>query len=278
MLGFGKMFMGSHSMDSFVRVTLEQQVGRITLHRPDKRNALSRGFIEQLLAAVKTISAEDGLRLLILDATGPAFCAGMDLAEMRQRAESETAHDEWQEDARVFAQLLVTIYELSTPTIAIVQGPAIAGGMGLVLACDLVLVSGQAFFALPEPVRGITASIVTPLLIHRVGVGSATQLLLSGQRWTASQAMAAGMCLDVVNPDRLKSRAAELTASILQGAKSALAITKKQIASCAGEQGMDRVAAQLHTAVQVSAESRRTQDAKEGLDAFLEKRKPAWQA
>ena len=265
-------------MNSFLQTSFDGQICRVILNRPEKRNALSREFIAQLLDCVCASRQQEGLRLMMIQATGPAFCSGMDLEEMRLRAVAEHAEEEWQEDARIYAELLSAIYRLPVPTMAVVQGPAIAGGMGLLLACDLVVASEQAFFALPEPARGITAAIVTPLLIHRVGAGPATQLLLSGMRWEADRAMNVGLCVDVVKPNQLASRVDELTQSILQGARSALAITKEQIASCVGDQQTDRIVAQLQRATQISAEARRTDDAREGLDAFLHKRNPNWQA
>ena len=264
-------------MTSFLKTSFDGQICRLLLNRPEKRNALNREFIAQLLDCVRASRQQEGLRLLLVQATGPAFCSGMDLEEMRLRAVSGDAEQEWQEDARIYAELLTSIYQLPVPTVAVAQGPAIAGGMGLLLACDLVVASEQAFFALPEPARGITAAIVTPLLMHRVGAGPATQLLLSGMRWDADHALNVGLCVDVVKPNQLTARVDELTRSILQGARSALAITKKQIASCVGDQQTDHLAAQLQQAVQVSAEARRTDDAREGLDAFLHKRKPTWQ-
>jgi methylglutaconyl-CoA hydratase len=264
-------------MSSLVETSYNAGVGRVVLSRPEKRNALTREFIEQLLAAVTEFRENDDLRLLVFESTGPVFCAGMDLGEMQQRAGSEHADKEWEEDSRIVAELFSTIYQLTVPTVAVVQGPALAGGLGLVLACDLVLASDAATFALPEPARGITAAIVTPLLIHRVGTGPATQLLLSGNRWSAARARELGLCFETVAGDELERRSRQLADQILQGAKSALAITKKHIATCAGEHGADELIAQLKASTAVSAAARRTLDAREGLDAFLEKRKPNWQ-
>ena len=130
----------------------------------------------------------------MLSANGPAFCAGMDLDEMQGRADAPNADDEWDKDASDYRDLLVAILKLDVPTLAVVQGPAIAGGFGLVLACDLVLASSAARFALPEPKRGISPAVVSPLLIYRIGVGPATPLLLAGQVLTAEAAFRVGLC------------------------------------------------------------------------------------
>jgi methylglutaconyl-CoA hydratase len=161
---------------------------------------------------------------------------------------------------------------LPAPTIAVVQGPALAGGVGLVLACDLVVASETATFALPEPKRGITAAIVTPLLVHRVGVSAASWLLLSGVGMGSARAREIGLCHEVVGAADLGAARDRLIASVLSGAPGALAISKQQLAACNSE-----VLRHLLSAVIVSAQARETPEAREGLAAFLEKRPAAWQ-
>ncbi|MCH2181672.1 MAG: enoyl-CoA hydratase-related protein [Mariniblastus sp.] len=260
-------------MPDFVKVAIESGVGRLTLHRPDKRNALKRQFIEEIQQGIAQLASEPALRVFLLQSEGSVFCAGMDLAEMQQRAESEQGQEEWQRDSQVFADTLKSLFQLPVPTIAVVQGPVLAGGMGLVLACDMILASDQAFFMLPEPARGITASMVTPFLIHRVGSGAASYMLLSGERVSAHEARNFGLCHDVVALDDLDDRCRRMVEAILTGSPSALAITKQHISDCAPTD----VLADLEKSIHVSAQARETDDAREGLAAFLEKRKPGWQ-
>ena len=260
-------------MQEFVKIAIESGVGRLTLSRPDKRNALKREFIEEIRQGIDELQADPGLRVFLLESEGSVFCAGMDLAEMQQRAESEQGQEEWQQDSQVFADTLTALYELPVPTIAVVQGPVLAGGMGLVLACDMILASEEAFFMLPEPARGITASMVTPFLIHRVGSGPATYMLLSGERISSENARNFGLCHDVVTSAKLKARSQKLVNAVLTGSRSALAITKQHINQCAPTD----VLADLKKSIHVSARARETEDAREGLAAFLEKRKPNWQ-
>ena len=144
----------------------------------------------------------------------------------------------------------------------------------MVLACDILIASENAFFMLPEPMRGITAAMVTPFLIHRIGAGPATYMLLSGERVSATRAMNFGLCHDVVPADQLDDRVDQLVTAILTGSQSALAITKRHIGRCAGA----NIQEDLQASITVSAEARETEDAREGLAAFLEKRKPAWQS
>ena len=252
---------------------LTNGIGRITLNRPDKRNALTREIIETLLQTVQDLAADSNLRALLFQAEGKVFCAGMDLGEMQRRAESDNAAADWQRDSEVLCDLLTTIYSLPQPTAAMVQGPVLAGGMGLVLACDIIVAAESAFFALPEPERGITAAMVTPLLVHRVGLGPATYMLLSGERVAAAKAATFGLCHEVVGSDELRDRTEMLLQAILKGSPSALSITKQHISDISGGNLSDLV----RQSIDVSARARATDDAREGLAAFLEKRKPNWQ-
>lgn len=260
-------------METFVKSTIESGVGRVTLSRGEKRNALKRDFIEQIHQAVTQLGQDDSLRVLVLEAEGTVFCAGMDLGEMQQRAQSESGKQEWQKDSEVFADLLAAVYQLPVPTVVALQGPALAGGVGLILACDFIVAADSAFVMLPEPMRGITAAMVTPFLIHRIGAGPATQMLLSGERVSAERCRESGLFHDVVDSENLKTRVDALVSSIMTGSKAALAITKKHVQTCGGSNILDM----LDQSIKVSAEARETSDAREGLAAFLEKRKPNWQ-
>src|SRR5437660_2079470 len=162
-------------------------VARLTLNRPQKRNALTREMLGELHRAVLEIAARQDLRCLVLDSNGPVFCAGMDLAQMQQTASVPDARQLWHADTQLYHDCVAALLALPAPAVAVVQGPALAGGVGLVLACDLVLAAESATFALPEPKRGITAAIVTPLLVHRIGVSAASWLLLSGEIISAAR-------------------------------------------------------------------------------------------
>lgn len=260
-------------MYQYIQTDFSDGVGRLTLNRPEKRNALKRDFIEEIQRGIQELKGKPELRVFVLAAQGSVFCAGMDLGEMQQRAQSEDGKAQWQRDSEVYCDVLVELYSMPVPTIAAVSGPVLAGGMGMILACDLMIASDNAFFMLPEPMRGITAAMVTPFLIHRIGAGSATYMLLSGERVPAQKAIGLNLCHDVVPTDQFESRMESLVASVLTGSKSALAITKQHLADCLSSD----LIAQVKKSVQVSAQARETEDAREGLAAFLEKRKPNWQ-
>ncbi|HMP79103.1 MAG TPA: enoyl-CoA hydratase/isomerase family protein [Pirellulaceae bacterium] len=260
-------------MSELLQLDINENVAALVLSRPGKRNALKRQTLAELGAAIDAILRTPGIRVVVLRGAGSVFCAGMDLEEMQQRATAPDSQDQWQLDSEIYCEALTKLYTLDVPTIAVVQGAAVAGGVGLVLACDTVLASQSAFFMLPEPMRGITAAMVTPLLIHRVGAGPAAHLLLSGRRWSAAEALQFGLCHQMVADDRLEESLRELVLSIQSGSPQALAITKRHLRNMSATD----IPEQLRQSMQISAEARQTDDAREGLAAFLEKRLPSWQ-
>lgn len=260
-------------MSEFAKLQIDGPVARLVLNRPDKRNALTRAFLQQLLSAVEDVQANDDVRVLLLAAEGTVFCAGMDLGEMEARANSPDAKAQWAEDTRIYREVIESIFRLPIPTLAVLQGPVLAGGVGLVMACDIVVAAEEAFFALPEPKRGITAAVVTPLLTYRIGPSAAAYLLLSGENVAGEDALRFGLSHFVVREDALQQRVDKLVRSILTGSQDALRISKSTLHDCTAE----LLSAQLTAAMRTSAEARETADAREGLAAFLEKRPPHWQ-
>ncbi|MGE5192960.1 MAG: enoyl-CoA hydratase/isomerase family protein [Deltaproteobacteria bacterium] len=259
--------------EPLILITTSDGVVRLTLNRPQKRNALTRELLAELLAKLEEVAARSDARCLVLAASGPVFCAGMDLAQMQETAARPDASKVWHADTELYHDVATALFQLPVPTLAVVQGPAVAGGLGLVLACDLVIAAETATFALPEPQRGITAAIVTPLLVYRAGAAGASFLLLSGEALDARSAQRMGLCQSIVEPVRLHAAADEQVRSILSGAPGALAITKQELRACAAVD----VLAHLRRAVAVSAQARESPEAREGLAAFLEKRQPKWQ-
>jgi methylglutaconyl-CoA hydratase len=255
-----------------VTFSVEDGVVRVVLSRPHKRNALTREMLDLLLDRIQVTAAAAATRMLILAADGPVFCAGMDLQEMQERAARPDAVELWQGDANAYREVVAALVQLDIPTLAVVQGPVVAGGVGLVLACDMVLASDAASFSLPEPKRGITAAVVAPLLVYRLGAGQATHLLLCGRVLSADEALRVGLCHELVPSGELEVRVEERCRSILSGAPSALAATKSLLRATAGRQ----LLADLDAGMRISAAARETADAREGLAAFLGKRDPAW--
>jgi methylglutaconyl-CoA hydratase len=248
-------------------------IARLVLNRPDKRNALTREMLAELVARLHEIAARSDVQCVVLSANGPWFCAGMDLAQMQETAAMPDATQIWQRDTQLYLDAVQSLFNLPMPTLAVVRGGAVAGGLGLVLACDMTLAAAAAKFALPEPKRGITAAIVTPLLVHRTGPGPAGYILLSGETFEARQAQQLGICHVVAEDDQIDLTVDGLVRSILSGAPGALEFTKRHLRACT----TGDIATQLAEAALVSAQARETPEAREGLAAFLEKRAAVWQ-
>ncbi len=208
--------------ERLVKLTItDDGVAQVTLDRPARRNALTRELLSQLSATVAEAAANPATRLLVLEGSGPAFCAGMDLDEMQQRAAAPDARAQWDQDAAAFRDALVAILKVDMPTLAVVHGPAIAGGFGIVLACDLVLATPAAKFALPEVKRGISPAVVSPLLLYRIGHGPAMPLLLEGGTINGDEAYRLGLCHYLAPAEQLAERRRKLVAALLGGAAGA---------------------------------------------------------
>ncbi|HEX4148976.1 MAG TPA: enoyl-CoA hydratase/isomerase family protein, partial [Pirellulales bacterium] len=153
--------------ESLVRIHVSPPAATIILNRPEKRNALTRALIAELSQALDDLHQERRVRAVILTGAGPAFCAGMDLNEMLETSRQTNALEQWHADALVYHDLLLQMLRFPKPLVAAVNGPALAGGAGLLLACDLVIAAETAACGLPEPLRGIVAGMVAPLLHFR---------------------------------------------------------------------------------------------------------------
>ena len=257
---------------SLIRINVHDHAGTIILNRPEKRNALTRAMLAELSQALGDLHLERRVRAVVLTGAGPAFCAGMDLQEMRETSRQESPHTQWHADAVQYRDLLETMWRYPKPLIAAVNGPAMAGGAGLLLGCDLVLAARTASFGLPEPLRGIVAGVVTPLLHFRIGGGQAARLLLSAQTIDAAEAHRIGLFHELVDPDHLWPKSVELAAQCARSAPEALQLTKRMLNETVGEY----LPTLLSAGAAASATARTTEAAAEGLAAFLEKREPKW--
>jgi enoyl-CoA hydratase/carnithine racemase len=255
-----------------VKLTLREHTATVVLNRPEKRNALNRALLADLAQALDDLHLERRVRAVVLTGAGPAFCAGMDLGEMRDTAKLERPHERWQEDAVIYQELLTQMLHFPKPLIAAVNGPAVAGGAGLVLGCDIVLAAEEAQFGLPEPRRGIVAGLVTPILVFRIGAGHAARLLLTGTPIDAAEARRIGLFHEVLKADHLWPRAHEVAAECARCAPEAIQLTKRMLNETVGE----HLSTLLSAGAAVSATARTTEAAQEGLNAFLEKREPKW--
>jgi len=256
---------------SYTTLTLayEGPTALITLNRPDKRNAISYELIDDLLKALAEVETSPA-SILILTGAGKAFCSGMDLDNLR--AITSRTHDDNIGDSEQMAKMFRTLYEFPKVTIAAVNGPAIAGGCGLATLCDFTLASTEAKFGYTEVRIGFVPAIVSAFLLRQLGEKQARDLLLTGRIISADEAYWLGLANEVVAPDRLLERARELAGDLLQNSPSSLLATKRLLKIYSAAQ----LDSQLSQAVQENARIRTTDDFREGVSSFLEKRKPHW--
>jgi methylglutaconyl-CoA hydratase len=245
------------------------RLATITLNRPDKRNAISYELIDDLIAALKQ-AASSPAQIVILTGEGKAFCSGMDLDNLKQL--TGRTHEQNVVDSETMASLFRTLYDFPKPTIAAVNGAAIAGGTGLATLCDFTLAVPEAKFGYTEVRIGFVPGIVSSYLIANVGEKRARDLLLTGRLFDAEEAHRLGLVTEIVSPDQLMPRALQLAAQLMENSPASLRTTKALLSSYTKEQ-LDR---QLKSAIKENAGIRQTADFKEGITSFLEKRKPTW--
>src|SRR4051812_29891219 len=240
----------------------------LTLNRPDKRNALSRGLIAALTAAFERARDDPAARCVLFTGAGPAFCAGMDLTELQATVRADEAVI-W-DDAYKLATVFDRIYSLPKPTVAVVAGPAVAGGAGLVSVCDLAIAAPEAKFGYPEVRRGLVAALVLPHLLRHVGERTARYLLLAGDVIDAAAAERCGLINEVGPADQLWQRADALAAALAEGGPNALTMTKTLLKQ------FSRQALSVEEAARHSAAPRLTEECRLGLEAFFAKRPLPW--
>jgi methylglutaconyl-CoA hydratase len=247
-------------------------VALLTLNRPEKRNALSPQLIEELLAALDAVEATGSIRVLILTGAGQAFCSGMDLEYLKglasQSAEQNLA------DARRTVRMFRRLWSFPKPLITAVNGAAMAGGCGIATLGDFTLASEDATFGYTEVRVGFMPALISAFLQLQVGEKVARDLLLSGRVFGAAEAQALGLVTKVVPAAQLLPAARETAAALVANSPGALQATKRLLVHCSQAELIRR----LELGVEESVAIRNTADFREGLAAFLEKRKPKWSA
>ncbi len=245
-------------------------IAKITLNRPDKRNALSPLMIAELQCALDDIEKSKA-RVVILTGAGKAFCAGMDLETLAAIA-TQTLHEN-QEDSRRMAKMFRRIWSYSKPMIAAVNGAALAGGCGIATLCDFTLAAPEAKFGYTEVKIGFLPAIVSVFLTRQIGEKRARDLLLTGRIVAAEEAKEFGLVTEIVPAEKLMERAQERADTLIAASPGSVMRAKRLLTSAAAA-GIDR---DLERAILENARIRCTPDFKEGLASFLEKRKPVWQ-
>ncbi len=252
-----------------LKVVNDAGLAVITLSRPEKRNAISFELLDELMRALEEIEPSPA-QVAILTGAGKAFCAGLDLDELKSLLGK--THDENVKDSARMAQIFRRVYEFPKPTIAAVNGAAIAGGTGLATMCDFTLAVPEAKFGYTEVRIGFVPAIVSSILVWQVGHKVARDWLMTGRLFDAAEAHRHGLVNEIVAPENLMERARELAAQLMENSPSSVRLTKKLINSFIRIQLDEQIAA----AVEDNARIRTTADFREGVSAFLEKRKPKW--
>jgi methylglutaconyl-CoA hydratase len=252
-----------------ILLTYDSGVATLTLNRPEKRNAISYELIDDLLHVFAEV-AKSSAQILILTGAGKAFCSGLDLENLK--ALIGRSPEQNLKDSATMVQLFRSLYEFPKVTIAAVNGPAIAGGTGLALLCDFTLAVPEAKFGYTEVRIGFVPAIVSTFLLRQVGEKQARDLLLTGRIIDAEEAHAMGLVNEIVPADKLMDRARQLAAQLMENSPASLVLTKRLLT----EHARAELDAQITPAVRENAAIRSTDDFREGITSFLEKRKPRW--
>ncbi len=258
-------------MSQHLSITQSGPVARITLTMPEIRNAFSDEVIQAITEAFADVGTRADVRAVVLAAEGPAFCAGANLNWMRRMA--DYTREENLADASKLAAMLRTIAECPKPTIARVQGDVYAGGMGLVAACDMAVSVDTAWYCLSEVKIGLAPATISPYVIRAMGARAAQRYFLTAERFTAAEAHRIGFVHEVVTADALDAKVDELLKALTSASPAAVVACKTLVADVVGrdiDEGLIAYTVEAIADIRASAEGR------EGVQAFLNKRKPAW--
>ncbi len=246
--------------------------GTIVINRPDRRNALSPEIVEMISEALEDFHAERSVRAVILTGTGDTFCSGTDLHQLKETSESRDAFRIWHDEAKTFLDLIEKMLRFPKPIISSVNGWVVGSGVSLMLASDIVVAGNNSNLLLPEALRGLNAGVTTPLLSFRLGTSSASSILYSGTPVSAAESKSLGLFHELVEDDLLWARCFEIAKQCAAGARESHQMTKQLINETIGE----NLFTQLSIGAANMAAARTTESAKEGINAFLEKREPKW--
>ena len=247
-------------------------VGIITLNRPERHNAFDDALIAELSAAIDQMAADPAVRVLVISSSGKSFCAGADLNWMKRAA--GYSNEENLRDSRALAGMLRRLAQCPKPTIARVQGPAYGGGVGLIACCDIAIATFDAQFALTEVKLGIIPAVISPHVIAAIGERYARRYMLTAERFSAAEAYRIGLLHELVtDAAALDDAVGEIVDAVLKNAPGAMAECKALIAAVAWKPLSPEV---IEDTAQRITRLRASEEGREGMSAFLEKRKPNW--
>ncbi|MGY8632000.1 enoyl-CoA hydratase/isomerase family protein [Bradyrhizobium sp. 14AA] len=258
-------------MSEMLRVTREGAVAQVVLNRPERNNAFDEALIAALFSCFSQLSGDAAISVVAVSGEGRSFCAGADIAWMKRAA--GYSREENVRDTRPLAQMLAALDAMPQTTIARVHGPVYGGGIGLVAACDIAIADEHASFCLSEVRLGLVPAVISPYVLRAIGARAAHRYFQTAEVFTARQAERIGLVHEVVRTEHLTDRIDDLVTHLLGCAPSARAESKKLVSTVAGrpvDESLRDETARLIADVRVGDEAR------EGLAAFLEKRKPSW--
>lgn len=252
-------------------VEIKHRIGLVWMNRPKLHNAFDETMISELSGAMHALNDDPAVRAVVLAGTGSSFCAGGDLKWMQRMAGGSGKQN--LADAMNFATLLHTIDTLKKPTVARVHGSTLAGGVGLIAACDMAVAAYEAEFCLSEVRLGLIPSTIAPYVIRAMGAGMARRYFLSAEPFTAAEAYRIGLVSDIAPPDELDARINELLGQLILGGPAAQALSKEWVRAVAGVPITPDLIKDSATRL---AAARASEEGREGIRSFLEKRTPAW--
>jgi len=249
----------------------DRGVARLTMNRPDLRNAFNEDLVHQICDAMGHLNTDENVRVIVLTGAGSAFSAGADLNMMRKVADYSAGQNK--DDARRLAHMLHCIYNAPKPTIALVNGPAMGGALGLIAACDIAIGAEEAFFALSEVRLGLIPAVISPFVIQAIGARQARRYFISGERFGAKTAEQIGLLHMTAPAASLDGALDDMIKGLLCCGPVAVSEAKELIRAVAGRSIDGGV---MNDTAGRIARLRASKEGKEGVTAFLEKRKPNW--
>lgn len=258
-------------MSTTLDIRRDGPVARVWLNRPDVRNAFNDGVIAELRDTFTALGAEAGLRAIVLGGHGKAFCAGADLAWMRAMA--DYSWEQNRADAQALADMLWAVYSCPVPVVGRIHGDCYAGGVGLAAVCDVLVAADAANFCLSEAKLGLLPATISPYVVRALGEQASRRYLVTAERFSAMQAQALGFVHEVCAPDALDAKVDEIVAALVANGPMAVRACKRLVQDVAGRPLTPEL--RDDTARRI-ADIRASDEGREGVQAFLGKRKPSW--
>ncbi|MGZ5650503.1 MAG: enoyl-CoA hydratase/isomerase family protein [Usitatibacter sp.] len=259
-------------MSDSLAIERQGPVGLVTMNRPERHNAFDDSLIQELTEALRTMEAEDGIRVVVLSGAGKSFSAGADLNWMKRKA--GFSKDENQRDAMGLAALMRTLAHLRKPTIARVQGAAYGGGVGLVACCDIAVASQAASFALSEARLGLIPAVISPYVVAAIGERAARRYFLTAERFEAAEAWRLGLVHELASGEgELDEKLGEIVDALLSAGPAAQREAKELIRAVSGRAVTSEL---IQDTAERIARIRSSPEGREGVAAFLDKRRASW--